>query len=167
LTNWDSPIGSLTVACTETSIVGVWFVGQKYYKQGLTGGQTQENPNHPILIKAKQWLDDYFAGKKPNSKDLQIAPMGSDFRRQVWGMLCKIPYGQTTTYGNIAKQIAAINGKAKISAQAVGGAVGHNPISIIIPCHRVVGASVSLTGYAGGLDKKEKLLKLEKEHFLL
>ena len=106
-------------------------------------------------------MDDYFAGNKPQLSKLPIAPIGGEFRQQVWKILTEIPYGELTTYGSIAKEVAKRMGKEKMSAQAVGGAVGHNPISIIIPCHRVVGSNGSLTGYAGGIEKKIKLLKHE------
>ena len=114
-----------------------------------------------VLKEAKEWLDRYFAGEKPLINELKLAPEGSDFRKAVWKILCEIPYGETFTYGEIAETLAKRNGVKKMSAQAVGGAVGHNPISIIIPCHRVVGKNGSLTGYAGGVDKKQKLLALE------
>ena len=116
-----------------------------------------------ILRKTKFWLDRYFAGEKPDMDELSLAPQGSEFCKMVWGILCEIPYGEVTTYGEIAKKVAERTGKKSMSAQAVGGAVGHNPISIIIPCHRVIGADGSLTGYAGGIEKKVKLLELEKE----
>ena len=115
----------------------------------------------PIFIKTKNWLDRYFAGERPAISDLALAPFGSAFRQKVWNILCGIPYGQIITYGDIAKQLASDLHKKGMSSQAVGGAVGHNPISIIIPCHRVVGANGSLTGYAGGIDTKVKLLELE------
>lgn len=111
---------------------------------------------------AKQWLNQYFSGEKPLSEELSLKPKGSEFRKLVWEILCKIPYGEVTTYGEIAKEVAQILQKDKMSAQAVGGAVGHNPISIIIPCHRVIGASGDLTGYAGGVELKKKLLDFEK-----
>ena len=115
----------------------------------------------PVLAAAKNWLDSYFAGKKPDISQLPLAPSGSAFRQDVWRVLCEIPYGEVTTYGEIAKKIAARRRQKSMSSQAVGGAVGHNPISIIIPCHRVVGTSGSLTGFSGGIDKKVKLLELE------
>jgi methylated-DNA-[protein]-cysteine S-methyltransferase len=161
VTNYNSLLGELTLACDETGLVGVWLVGQKYYKQGISC-RTTENTAHPILMKASKWLNDYFMGKKANIKDIPLTPIGSEFRQRVWQVLCEIPYGETITYGEVAKRIANITGKQKVSAQAVGGAVGHNPISIIIPCHRVVGINGSLTGYAGGLDIKEKLLSFER-----
>ena len=114
-----------------------------------------------MLLQAKKWLDRYCNGEKPDISELPLAPMGSDFRKEVWDILCTIPYGEVMTYGQIADIIAKRHGKAKMSAQAVGGAVGHNPVSLIIPCHRVVGTNGSLTGYAGGLGKKITLLKHE------
>ena len=119
------------------------------------------NDNLPVLQKAKAWLDRYFRGEKPKISELPLAPIGNDFRQAVWKILCEIPYGEVITYGGIAKKIAAQRGLSRMSAQAVGGAVGHNPISIIIPCHRVVGTNGSLTGYSGGLDLKIKLLDFE------
>jgi methylated-DNA-[protein]-cysteine S-methyltransferase len=116
----------------------------------------------PVLQEGVAWLDDYFAGKKPKLSRLSLAPTGSEFQQQVWRILTEIPYGELTTYGKIAKEVAQRMGKARMSAQAVGGAVGHNPISIIIPCHRVVGANGSLTGYGGGMEKKIKLLEHEE-----
>jgi methylated-DNA-[protein]-cysteine S-methyltransferase len=120
-----------------------------------------QNDDLPVFVAAKNWLDRYFDGQKPDIFELPLVPHGSDFRREVWRILCGIPYGETITYGSIARTMAIKAGKARMSAQAVGGAVGHNPISTIIPCHRVVGANGSLTGYAGGVDKKIKLLKHE------
>ncbi len=159
-TKYESPIGELTIACKEDKLVGLWMQGQKYF-----GGTVQEemvkNDNVPVLIKAKSWLDRYFAGDKPKISELSIAPIGGDFRQGVWQILCDIPYGEVITYGDIAKQMAKKAGKERMSSQAVGGAVGHNPISIIIPCHRVVGSNGSLTGYAGGVAKKVNLLEHE------
>ena len=116
--------------------------------------------NTPVLSEAKRWLDIYFTGREPDFTP-PLHPIGSVFRQAIWEILLQIPYGQTTTYGEIARQLAAKLGLPRMSAQAVGGAVGHNEVSIIIPCHRVVGTSGSLTGYAGGIDKKVKLLELE------
>lgn len=120
-----------------------------------------EKSDQPVLRIAKAWLDRYFAGEKPEISALPLCPAGSAFRQAVWQMLCEIPYGEVVTYGDIAQKMAARLGRKTMSSQAVGGAVGHNPISIIIPCHRVVGANGSLTGYAGGVDQKRKLLALE------
>jgi methylated-DNA-[protein]-cysteine S-methyltransferase len=133
---------------------------QKYYAATLDK-EVVEKHDLAVLAAAANWLDSYFAGKRPAIASLPLAPKGSEFRQRVWDILYQIPYGQTLTYGAIAKSIAASTNKAIVAAQAVGGAVGHNPISIIIPCHRVVGTSGSLTGYAGGFDKKIWLLRHE------
>ena len=159
-TNYASPIGGLTLGSDGQSIVGLWMNGQKYFGDTI---KEEMHPNDDLLVfqKAKKWLDEYFQGKKPQISELPLAPIGGEFRQMVWKILCEIPYGKVITYGDIAQKIAEQRGLAKMSAQAVGGAVGHNPISLIIPCHRVVGTNGSLTGYSGGLDKKIKLLKLE------
>ena len=120
-----------------------------------------EKNNIPLFGDAKKWLDRYFAKKKPRISELKLAPIGGEFRQAVWKILCEIPYGETITYGGIAGKIAAKMNKKSMSSQAVGGAVAHNPISIIIPCHRVVGSNGSLTGFAGGIKKKMELLELE------
>ena len=117
-----------------------------------------------VFENTKKWLDRYFAKENPSIKEIPLAPIGGEFRQKVWKILCEIPYGQTITYGEIAKRIAKQMNKEKMSAQAVGNAVGHNPISIIIPCHRVIGKNGSLTGYAGGIERKKMLLELEKEN---
>ena len=147
------------LAADETGLRGLWVDGQKYFARVLSAERIEQNT--PALTEAKRWLDIYFAGKEPDFLP-PLHPTGSAFRQSVWEILLKIPYGQTITYGDIARQLAAKRGLANMSAQAVGGAVGHNEISVIIPCHRVVGANGSLTGYAGGIDKKIKLLKLER-----
>ena len=157
---YSSPLGSLLLASDEDSLVGVWFEGQKYFAATVAEEMTGKS-GLPVLAAARVWLDAYFAGRKPALSDLPLAPQGGAFRKAVWDILCEIPYGEVITYGEIAKDMAARTNKASMSSQAVGGAVGHNPISIIIPCHRVVGASGSLTGYAGGIDKKIKLLQHE------
>ena len=115
----------------------------------------------PVFDRTKDWLDRYFDGEKPVADELPLAPVGRKFRHEVWRILCEIPYGEVITYGDIAKKMAAKMGRTSMSGQAIGGAVGHNPVSIIIPCHRVVGANGSLTGYAGGIPAKIKLLELE------
>ncbi|MBR3654419.1 MAG: methylated-DNA--[Elusimicrobia bacterium] len=161
-TEYKSPLGKITICCDEQgNIIGVWFNGQKYFADNIDGKITKNN-NLKIFITVKNWLDLYFAGKKPDIKEIPIKFIGNDFRKSVWKILCKIPYGKTISYGDIAKQIAKQQGITKMSAQAIGGAVGHNPIAIIIPCHRVVGKNGSLTGYAAGIDKKKKLLELEQ-----
>ena len=158
--NYGSPIGNLLLASKEGKLIGLWMEGQKYYLSNLKD-KTEENDRDEMLIMAKNWLDRYFKGDNPSIDEFSLDPMGSEFRKEVWKILCKIPYGSVTTYNNIARDVAKTMGKDKMSAQAVGGAVAHNPISIIIPCHRVVGSSGSLTGYAGGIDKKVFLLKHE------
>jgi len=142
------------------NLIGLWMKGQKYY--GDTNGEMMtENNKVPIFEDVKKWLDRYFAGEKPCISELKLAPIGGEFRQAVWKFLCEIPYGEVVSYGQIAKKIAVKMKKESMSSQAVGGAVGHNPISIIIPCHRVVGSDGSLTGYSGGIKKKIKLLELE------
>ena len=158
--NYTSPLGEILIVSDGENITGLWFEGQKYFKSALKDELILKE-DLPILIKASNWLDDYFSGKSPKITDLALKAEGSEFRKYVWEELCKIPYGKTITYGEIAKTIASKTNKEKMSAQAVGGAVGHNPISIIIPCHRVIGSNNNLTGYAGGIDKKTKLLELE------
>lgn len=156
--HYNSPLGGILLAADEIGLTGLWFNGQKYFARSLPAGYTEQNT--PALSEAKRWLEVYFTGKKPDfMPPLHI--VGSAFRRAVWEILLQIPYGKTTTYGEIARQLAEKQKLPRISAQAVGGAVGHNEISIIIPCHRVVGTNGSLTGYAGGIDKKIKLLELE------
>ena len=159
---YGSPVGDMTVACDgeQKHIVGLWIEGQKYFL-GTLPEEPITRENIPVLQKAADWLDAYFAGKKPDIRELSLAPQGSVFRQEVWKILCGIPYGSVMTYGEIAKKMAAQMGRETMSAQAVGGAVAHNPISVIIPCHRVVGTGGSLTGYAGGIDKKIKLLEHE------
>lgn len=155
-----SPVGNITLACDGDSLVGLWIEGQKYHGNTISEDLI-ENNDIPVFDSAKKWLDRYFKGEKPHISELPLAPIGSGFRQEVWNILCEIPYGQVVTYGDIAKKMAARMNKESMSSQAVGGAVGHNPISIIIPCHRVVGSNGSLTGYAGGIHKKIKLLELE------
>lgn len=159
-TTYSSPVGNITLACDGGSLVGLWIEGQKYHGNTIFQDMI-ENNNIPVFDAAKKWLDRYFAGEKPDISELPLAPVGSGFRQEIWSILCEIPYGQVITYGGIAKKIAEKMNKESMSSQAVGGAVGHNPISIIIPCHRVVGSNGSLTGYAGGIDTKIKLLELE------
>lgn len=157
--HYDSPLGGILLAADDVGLTGLWFDGQKYFARGLSNERIEQETS--VLAEAKRWLDIYFTGKEPDFTP-PLHPIGSAFRRSVWEILLQIPYGQTTTYGEIARQLAKKQGLDRMSAQAVGGAVGHNEISIIIPCHRVVGADGSLTGYAGGIGKKEKLLELER-----
>lgn len=159
-TKYKSPIGLLTIVSDEKNLVGLWIKDQKYYGDTINT-KTIENNNLLILNETKQWLDRYFDGQQPTISELPLAPIGGEFRKAIWDILCEIPYGNTITYGEIAKKIAIKNNIKSMSSQAVGGAISHNPISIIIPCHRVIGGNGSLTGFAGGIDKKLKLLKLE------
>ena len=157
--HYDSPMGGILLAADEIGLVGLWFDGQKYFARDLPEERIERDT--PALTEAKHWLDIYFTGKEPDFLP-PLHPTGSAFRQDVWGILLQIPYGKTTTYGEIARRLAEKRGLSRMSAQAVGGAVGHNEISIIIPCHRVVGTNGSLTGYAGGIEKKIKLLELEQ-----
>ena len=157
--HYDSPLGGILLAADAIGLTGLWFEGQKYFARDLPAEHTEVET--PILAEAARWLDVYFDGKEPDFLP-PLHPNGSPFRQEVWNLLLQIPYGKTVTYGDISRQLAEKRGLEKMSAQAVGGAVGHNAISIIIPCHRVVGTNGSLTGYAGGIDKKNKLLALER-----
>ena len=160
-TEYDcQPLGRLTLAAEDNKLVGLWMEGQKYFRSAYKDNFVRCDEDI-TLCKAKEWLGRYMNGEKPKISELELAPRGSEFRQAVWKILCEIPYGETATYGEIAKEIARLKGIESMSAQAVGNAVGHNPISIIIPCHRVVGTNRSLTGYAGGIDKKIFLLQHE------
>jgi methylated-DNA-[protein]-cysteine S-methyltransferase len=159
-TIYKSPIGELTLGSDGSNLVGIWIEGQKYHGSNIASKMEEKN-DIPIFVKTKEWLDRYFRGEKPDISEIPLAPVGTEFRQKVWKILCEIPYGELTSYGDIAKKIASEMNKETMSSQAVGGAVGHNPISIIIPCHRVVGSNGSLTGYGGGISKKIKLLELE------
>ena len=162
---YHSPIGLLTLYATESALVEIDFEKSRYYGPAAQAGGKEEE-RLPILMEASRWLDRYFAGEKPESHELPLAPAGSAFRQEVWERLRQIPYGETTTYGAIAKCLPF----PRMSAQAVGGAVGHNPISIIIPCHRVVGSNRSLTGFGGGIQTKIWLLThegLDMEQFII
>ena len=155
---YKSKLGSILLSADEIGLTGLWFEGQKYFANTLPEEHISQETS--ILTDAKKWLDVYFSGEEPKfTPALHLT--GSTFRQAVWQILLQIPYGQTITYGEIARQMSEIQNTPHMSAQAVGGAVGHNEISIISPCHRVVGSNGSLTGYAGGIDKKIALLKLE------
>ena len=156
---YQSPLGKLLLAADQTGITGAWFENQKYYAHSLDAEHTEKVT--PILEDTKRWLDLYFSGKEPDFMP-SLHPSGTPFQMEVWDILRQIPYGTTITYGAVAKEIARRRGIPRMSAQAAGGAVGRNPVSILIPCHRVVGSNGSLTGYAGGIDRKIKLLALEK-----
>ena len=157
-TFYESPIGRMLLAADDAGLTGLWFEGQKYFARCLD--RETEEKELPVFAEAKRWLDIYFSGKEPDfTPPLHFT--GTDFQKDVWEILCAIPYGQTMTYGAIADQLAKKRGLSRMSAQAVGGAVGHNNLSIIVPCHRVVGSDGSLTGYAGGIERKTFLLNLE------
>ena len=156
--HYHSPLGGITLASDGQALTGLWFDGQKYFADTL-GGEYEER-DLPVFRQTARWLDSYFRGQVPTFTP-PLSIRATAFREAVWEILLTIPYGQTMTYGQIAAILAKQMGVPKMSAQAVGGAVGHNPISLIIPCHRVVGSNGSLTGYAGGLSIKEKLLLIE------
>lgn len=162
INHYHSPLGNILLAADDAGLTGLWFQGQKYYAQGLD--TEHEEKAAPVLELAKEWLTVYFSGREPGFYP-PIHMTGTPFQLTVWKILQKIPYGKTITYGEISKEIAAQKGLSHMSPQATGGAVGHNKISIIIPCHRVVGAKGNLTGYAGGTDKQAQLLSLEKNGF--
>ncbi len=156
--HYQSPIGGILLAADGIGLTGLWFEGQKYFALQLD--TAHEEREIPLFAAAKRWLDTYFSGKEPSAA-VPLHFTGTDFQNAVWKILTAIPYGQTMSYGKIAECLSARRGAAHVSAQAVGGAVGHNGISIIVPCHRVVGSNGSLTGYAGGIEKKRALLTLE------
>lgn len=159
---YDSHIlGSLTLATDGSALVGCWFEGQKFFGFPYRDAEKAPDPDQPILKQAATWLDRYFAGEKPSPSALPLKPEGTIFQRKVWDLLLQILYGETTSYGQLAFMLAVQEGSINMAPQAVGSAVGHNPISIIIPCHRVIGADGSLTGYAGGLERKQWLLDFE------
>lgn len=153
----DSPLGGITLAADGEALTGLWFDGQRHFAEGLP--PCAERPL-PVFGETVRWLEDYFAGREPGFTP-PLRPRGTPFRLVVWELLRTIPYGQTVSYGEIARRLAERPGFGRTSARAVGGAVGHNPISLIIPCHRVAGADGSLTGYAGGIERKFRLLRLE------
>lgn len=160
LTTCSSPAGTLTLTSDGEALTGLWIEGQKYFLS-TSRDLIEKNDDLAVFRSARDWLERYFAGKKPDIGELVLHPAGSPFRQTIWQLLCRIPYGETTTYGALAREAAKQLNRSTMSAQAAGGAVAHNPISIIIPCHRVVGTDGSLTGYAGGIDLKIQLLKLE------
>lgn len=164
---YASPLGGILLAADEIGLTGLWFDGQKYFARTLPAAHRERET--PILAETKRWLDLYFSGKEPDFLPA-LHPIGTAFQQAVWQLLLQIPYGKTTSYGALARRLAQEQGLSRMSAQTVGGAVGHNEISLLIPCHRVVGANGSLTGYAGGLDKKIRLLELEGaelQHFFV
>lgn len=157
---YNSPIGKILLVSTTDALCGLWFEGQKYFGAGLAGfAPVAAKP--AVLIEALGWLDDYFAGR-PSSCNFALAPAGTVFQQLVWRILLEVPFGQTISYGELAHRLAQSYDRPLPSARAIGGAVGHNPIALIIPCHRVVGASGELTGYAGGIERKHWLLEHEQ-----
>lgn len=159
ISHYHSPLGDILLAAEQEGLTGLWFAGQARYARSL--GPQHEAGELPLLTAAKRWLDCYFAGQEP-SFTLPLLFKGSPFQKAVWALLCTIPYGHTTTYGELARRLAAQQGWRRMAPQAVGGAVARNNISIMVPCHRVVGRDGSLTGYAAGLEKKSYLLRLEQ-----
>ncbi len=159
--HYKSPLGKMTGTSDGKYLTGLWFEGQKYSTETLAADH--EERSLPIFEETDRWLYIYFSGKVPDFMP-SICVTAGEFRKAVWEILRRIPYGETITYGEIADQIAKKKGLPRISAQAVGGAVGHNPIALIIPCHRVIGAKGRLTGYTAGIDKKRWLLNMEKMH---
>lgn len=155
---YESPLGTILLAADDEGITGLWFESQKYFAAKLDA--ENEERETAAITAACAWLDEYFAGMQPET-EVPLHIEGTPFQKEVWEILLSIPYGETMTYGEIAQRIAKARGLERMSSQAVGGAVGHNGISIIVPCHRVVGSNGSLTGYAGGISKKVQLLKLE------
>ena len=160
---YDSPLGPITLAGEDGALTGLWFDGQKYFGAGLPAGTPEGEP--PVFRQVRAWLDRYFRGEDPGPAP-PLAPAGTVFQRAVWEVLREIPYGRTATYGQVAQAAGRGLGR-NTSHRAAGSAVGRNPISLLIPCHRVVGAGGSLTGYAGGLERKEALLKLEGAEIFL
>lgn len=160
LCTYSSPLGEITLASDGTHLIGLWFEGGRYAGETISKDAVKRD-DLPVFQETKHWLNLYFVGKDPNFRP-PLLVRGSVFRKNVCQKILAIPYGQTKTYGDLAKEVAAERGLAHMSAQAVGGAVSHNPISLIIPCHRVVGTNGSLTGYGGGIWRKVKLLELEK-----
>ena len=161
--NIDTPLGVATITAENDKLTGFWFVGQKYFASNADKTDMRgwtENYDYPVFKAVRKWIADYFAGKNPVC-GFELNPRGTGFQKNIWELLLQIPYGQVVTYGELAGRYAKKMGIERMSAQAVGGAVGHNPISLLIPCHRVVGSNGSLTGYAGGIEKKSMLLALE------
>lgn len=159
-TTYASPVGLLTLAGDGTHLTGLWPEGHRYFGSTLTESAV-ERDDLPVFAAARSWLDRYFDGMRPPVGELPLASSGTPFQQMIWSLLAQIPYGTVVTYGDLARQAAALTGKPSMSAQAVGGAVGRNPVSIIVPCHRVIGSNGSLTGYAGGLAMKVHLLEHE------
>lgn len=164
---YDSPVGRLTIASDGTAVCGLWFENSRHMDAALLES-AERSGDDPVLAHLRDWLDAYFAKKRPSINELPLAPVGSDFQQEVWRALRQIPYGETVSYGELSEQVAAVRGTS--SPRCVGGAVGRNPISIVVPCHRVVGANGSLTGFGGGIAVKVKLLEhegVDMSHFFV
>lgn len=159
IAHWLSPLGGMTMSADEFGLTGLWFDGQKNFA-GTLSPDAAEEPGYPVFQQTVEWLSVYFEGRDPGSTP-SLHLKGTPFRKAVWSVLLSIPYGETRTYGEVAEAVSAASGSAHASPRAVGGAAGHNPISLIVPCHRVIGASGCLTGYAGGLERKARLLAME------
>lgn len=160
---YNSPMGEMTMASDGEGLTGLWFEGQRFFGATLTR-EHEVQEDLPVFDMTRRWLEIFFEGKCPNFTPPLIL-QGSDFRLRVWRQLLQVPYGNTTTYGELARRLAE-ESDTRVSAQAVGGAVGHNPIALIVPCHRVVGSDGSLTGYEGGLERKMRLLALERQEII-
>ena len=163
-TNYQSPIGPIIILANDSGLLGAWYENQEHFAGtfDLDRAEVIEKPSdQPILKQATDWFDAYFDGQNPSVKDLPLMPQGTAFQQEVWAELTKVGYGETISYQELADRVAARQTKGRGSARAVGGAVGRNPISIMIPCHRVIATNGNLTGYAGGIDKKITLLKIE------
>lgn len=158
---FQSKLGNITILANDHGLIGVWFEDQAHFGAGFDLGQVAVDHQHPIIQQTKTWLTAYFNGENPQPSKLPLNLQGTAYQQEVWSELQKVPYGQTITYQDLADNVATRQSKGRGSARAVGGAVGRNPISIIVPCHRVVGTNGDLTGYAGGIDRKIALLKLE------
>ena len=157
---YNSPLGPITLVSDGENLIGLYLEGQVHFEQTIKD-EVITRDDLSVFMLINNWLDKYFAGEVMEIGNLPLRLEGSPFRKSGWHILSKIPYGKLITYGDIAKEMALLTGKERMSAQAVGNAVGHNPISIIVPCHRVIGTDGKLTGYAGGLDLKIKLLEIE------
>ena len=155
---YHSPLGEMLLAADDRGLVGIWFRGAEHFGRGLEPGSREGE--HPFLLEAERWLDCYFSGREPEFQP-PVHWQGTPFQQTVWELLRQIPYGSTVTYGTLAARAAERLGRSGMPARAVGGAVSRNPLSVLVPCHRVVGADGSLTGYAGGLERKRRLLALE------
>ena len=159
ISKYESPLGGMTLASDGECLIGLWFDDQNHFGTTLTGDLKEGD--RLVFKDTRKWLDVYFSGRDPGFIP-RIKLIGTDFRKDVWSMLLDIPYGELVTYGEIADKVAKKRGAAHMSAQAVGNAVSHNPILLIVPCHRVIGKDGMMTGYAGGIERKKKLIVLEK-----